>query len=66
MVGSSPNREEFVRSQRQDQFLNLERRRDREVSVHTIHTSRSHSRTGSHVSHGEDTRDLQLEIDHLH
>jgi len=58
MAGSSPNREESMGSQRQDQFLNLERRRDREVSVHTTHTSRSHSRTGSYVSHGEDTRDL--------
>lgn len=52
-------------SQCQDHFLNLERRRDREVSVHTTHTSRSHSRAGSHVSHKEDARNLQLEIDHL-
>ena len=66
MVGSGPNREEYVGSQRQDHFLNLERRRDYEVSVHTTHTSKSHSRTRSHVSHGEDTRNLQLEIDHLH
>ena len=35
MVGSGPNQKEFVGSQRQDHFLNLERRRDREVSVHT-------------------------------
>ena len=33
MVGSGPNREESIGSQRQDHFLNLERRRDREVSV---------------------------------
>ena len=33
--------------------------------MHTIHTSGSHPRTGSHISHGEDTRNLQLEIDHL-
>ena len=52
-------------SQRQYHFLNLERRRDREVSVHITHASRSHSRSGSHVSHGEDTRNLQLEVDHL-
>ena len=39
--------------------------RDREISVHTTHTSKSHSRTGSHVSHKEETRNLQLEIDHL-
>ena len=65
MVGTRTNHEESVRSQRQDQFLNLERQRDREVSVHTIHTNKSHSRSGSHVSHGDDTRHLQLEIDHL-
>ena len=52
-------------SQHQDHFLNLERMRDHEVSVHTTHTSWSHSRTGSYVLHGEETRNLQLEIDHL-
>ena len=65
MVGSGPNREEFVGSQCQDHFLNLERRSDREVSVNTTHTSRSHSRSGSLVSHGENTKNMQLEIDHL-
>ena len=39
--------------------------RDREVSVHTTYASRNHSRSGSHVSHGENTRNMQLEIDHL-
>ena len=52
-------------SQYQDHFLNLERMRDCEVSVHTIHTSRSHYRSESHMSHGEDTKNLQLEVDHL-
>ena len=69
MVGSGPNREESIGSQREDQFVNLEKRRDREVnhppSVHTTHTSRNHSRTGSHISHGEETHNLKLEIDHL-
>ena len=65
MVGSRPIREKSIGSQRQDQFLNLEWRRDCEVSVHTTYTSRSHSRSGSHVSHGENTRNMQLEIDHL-
>ena len=65
MVGLGSNYEESVGSQNQDQFLNLERMRDREVSVHTTHTSRNHSRIGSHVSHGENTRNMQLEIDHL-
>ena len=65
MVGSGPYREESVGSQHQDQFLNFEQRRDREVSIHTTHTSRSLSRNGSHVSHGKNTRNMQLEIDHL-
>ena len=65
MVGSRPNWEESVGSQHQDHFLNLERMRDHEVSVHTTHTSWSHSRTGSYVLHGEETRNIQLEIDHL-
>ena len=50
---------------RQDHFLHLERRRDQEGSVHTIHTSRSQSRTMSHTSHEENARNMQLEIDHL-
>ena len=65
MVGLGPNREESMGSQRQDHFPNLERRRDWEASVHTTHTSRSHSRGGSHVSHEENARAMQLEIDHL-
>ena len=65
MVGSGLKREESIRSQRQDHFLNLEQRRDREVSVHTTHTSRSHSRSGSHISHEKNIRTMQLEIDRL-
>ena len=60
------NWEESVGFQRQDQFLNLERRRDCEVSVHTTHTSRGQSRGGSYISHEENTRSMQLEIDRLH
>ena len=41
MVGSRPNWEESMGSQCQYHFLNLEQRRDREVSVHTTHTSRT-------------------------
>ena len=65
MVGLGPNREESMGSQRQDHFFNLEQRRDREVNAHTIHTSRSQSRSGSHVSHEKNTRTMQLEIDRL-
>ena len=65
MVGSSPNQEESIRSQRQDHYVNLKQRRDREVSVHTTNTSKSQSRSGSHLSHEENTKAMQLEIDHL-
>ena len=49
----------------QDDFINLERKRDREDSVHTTHTSQSHSRVGSHVSQEKHNRAMQREIDHL-
>ena len=52
------NSDESAGSQCQDHFVNLERRRDRGISVHTTHTSRSHSRSGSHVSHGEETKNM--------
>ena len=66
MVGSSPHQAESMGSQHhEDHFVNLEQRRDREVSVHTTHTGKSQSQNGSHLSHEEDTRPLQLEIDHL-
>ena len=33
--------------------------------MHTTHSSKSYSRGGSHVSHEENARAMQLEIDHL-
>ena len=33
--------------------------------MQTTHTGKSQSRNGSHLSHEEDTKALQLEIDHL-
>ena len=33
--------------------------------MHTTHTSRSHSRRGSHLSYEKNTKAMQLEIDHL-
>ena len=60
------NSDESVGLQRQDHFVNLKRRRDHEVSVHITYTSRSHFRSGSHVSYGEETKNMQKEIDHLH
>ena len=65
MVGSGPNLKESIGSQCQDHFVNFEHRRDREVNVHTTYTSRSQSRSGSHLSHEENTKTMQLEIDHL-
>ena len=75
MVGSGPHevgphRTELASSQRQDNFLNLEQGRDRERyredSMHTTHTSRSHSRAGSHVSQRQDNnKALQRESDNL-
>lgn len=53
----------------------MEQRRDRErnptpsVMVETQHiecTERNHSRTGSRVSHEQETQNLKLENDHLH
>ena len=65
MVGSRQDQNEFISSQRQDQFLDLEQKRDCEVSVHTTHTSRSQSRGGSYISYKENTKSMQLEIDRL-
>ena len=58
MVGLDPNPAESIGSQLEDYFVNLERRRDREASVHTTHTNKSQSQNGSHLSHEEDTRAL--------
>ena len=65
MIGSGPHQQESTGFQRQDDFLNLEHKRDREGSMHTTHTSRSHSRVGSHVSQEQNNRAMQLEINHL-
>ena len=67
---ASPHQTECASSQRQDNFLNHKRERDRERyrkgSVHTTHTNRSHSRVGSHMSQRQDNnKALQQEIDDL-
>ena len=51
MASSKHDREESIGFQCEDQFVNLERRRDREEAQFTEHTGWSHSRTGSHVLH---------------
>ena len=65
MVGSGPHQEESMGSRRQDHFLHLERRSGQEGSVHTTQTSRCHSQGESHLSREENTKTMQLEIDHL-
>ena len=62
MVGSSPHQQEPMGSQRQDDFLNLERKQDQEGSMHTTHTSKSHSRVGSHVSQEQNNRAMQSRV----
>ena len=65
MVGLGPHQVESMGSQRQDHFYDLELKRDWEGNVHTTHTSKSQSRGKSHVSHEENARNMQKEIDHL-
>ena len=70
MEGSSLCQTGHADSQRQDNFLNLERERDqdkrREDSVNTSHTSRSRSKGKGHASQKrDDNRSLQQEIDDL-
>ena len=59
MAGSGSHRVESKGSQWEDHFVNLEQRRDREGSVLTTHTSESHSRGGSHLSHEKNTKTMQ-------
>ena len=72
MVNVGQDREESVGLQRENQFVNLERMRDRQhtpsVMVESCHiecTERSPSRTRSYVFHEQETQKLQLEIVHL-
>jgi len=65
MVGSDPRQAESIGSQQQNAFVNLERRKDREGSVHSARIGRSQSRGKGHLSQEENTRALQLEIDQL-
>ncbi|XP_030924611.1 uncharacterized protein LOC115951573 [Quercus lobata] len=67
MEGSGPRQTGRAESQRQDNFLNLERGKDqdnqREGSVNTSHTSRSRSKGKDHASHKQNERKaLQQEI----
>ena len=65
MVGLNPRQVESIGSQRQNLFVKLERRRDREGSVYSARTGKSQSRGKGHLSQEENTRALQLEVDQL-
>ena len=65
MVGSGPHQVESRGSQCEDHNVNLKRRGDREVSVHSTHTARNNSRGSCHLSQEKDTKAMQREIDHL-
>ena len=67
---TSPHQAESVNVHQQDDFLNLERERNRENyqegSVHTNHTSGSRFRRRNHISHArDDNKVMQREIDDL-
>ena len=75
MANSKQNRKESVSSQPVDHFFSLRQRRDQEHNQtssirvemkYTNHTNKSQSRTGSHVSHEQETQNLKLEIDRLY
>ena len=52
-------------SQHSQSEVNPQQRGDREKSGQTMHTNRSQSRGKSHVSHAENEKDMQREIDEL-
>ena len=67
---ASPHQAESANVHQPDDFLDLERKRDRENyqegSVHTIHIGRSGFRGKCHVSHErDDGKAMQREIDDL-
>ena len=66
MANVGQDREESIGSLRGNQFVNLERRRDRQhapsvvvESYHTKCTKQIHSKTRSHASHDLETQKLQ-------
>ena len=67
---TSPHQVESANVRQQDEFLNLERERDRENnqegSVNTIHTGGSDFQRKAHVAHEQgDNKAMQQEIDDL-
>ena len=65
MANLGSHQVESIASQRENTFVNLERRRDQEGSAHVTHTSKSHSQVRSHVSQEQHNKAMQREIDQL-
>ena len=61
----NPHQPESGGSQRNNSIVNPQQRGNREGSVQTTHTSKNQSWGKSHVSHAENERDMQREIDEL-
>ena len=61
----NPHQVESGGSQHNQLEVNPQHRVDREKSGQTMHTNRSQSRGKSHVSHAENEKDMQREIDEL-
>ena len=64
-VDANPHQAKSRGSKPGDPHWSPERREDREGSVCITHTTKSHSRGKSHVSHVKNERNLQREIDEL-
>ena len=62
---NNPHQAESGSSQHSQSEVNPQQRGDREKSGQTIHPNRSQSRGKSHVSHAENEKDMQHEIDEL-
>ena len=61
----NPHQAESGGSQHSQSEVNPQQRGDRERSGQTMHTNRSQSRGKSHVSHAENEKDMQREINVL-
>ena len=61
----SPHQAELGHSQHNHSVVNPQQRGDREGNGQTTHTNRSQSCGKSHVSHAENEKDMQCEIDEL-
>ena len=61
----NPHQTELGGSQHSQSEVNPQQRGDREGNGQTTHTNRSQSRGKSHVSHAENEKDIQREIDEL-